>query len=213
MMKTCSLPFLEIVNYYEGRSDASAQQRVRRHLADGCESCRARLTWMQQYLPALHSALTEDAVSAPEAALALARRIVRDRLPAPAPVPLRQRIAQLLFDSLRPLSPATARRSAGPEVQKLYATENCYVEVWIEPMQEGGCYLIGQMVSRSDSTPLRPQSAALIRQDGSRTPARLEGNEFHFASVAQGIYQIGISLGEEEILLPEVLVGETGTPL
>ena len=209
-MKKCSVPFLKIVNYYEGRSDAPTHERLRHHLENGCESCSNRLTWIQQFLPALHNALTEDTMSAPEAALALARQIVRDRFPTPVRPPLRQRIAQLLFDSHRPVIPATARRSDGPEAQKLYATEDYYVEIWIEPMQEGGCYLIGQAVSKSDSTPLHPQSVALLGRDGSQRVARQEGNEFHLASVPEGSYQMSVSLDYEEILLPEVLVGEPG---
>ena len=209
-MKKCSLQFLEIVNYYEGRSDASTQERLRQHLESGCESCRNRLKWMHHFLPALHDALTEEVVSAPEAALASARQIVRDRFPAPIRPPLPQRIAQLLFDSHRPLSPATARRFAGPEAQRLYATEEYYIEIWIEPMQEGNYYLIGQAVSKSGRTPLHPQSVTLLGRYGIHATARQEGNEFHLASVPEGIYQINVSLDKEEILLPEVLVGEAG---
>jgi len=210
-MQNCSVPFLEIVDYYEGRNGAAAQERVRQHLENGCEDCRTRLTWIQQFLPALHSALAQEAISAPEAALALARLIVRDRLPVHVLPPLRQRIAQLLFDSRRPLIPATARRPVGREAQALYATEDYYVEVWIEPMQEGGYYLIGQTVSRADRTPLRPQRVVLISPEGTRTSASLDGNEFHFAAVAEGLYRIGVSLDTEEVILPEVLVGEEDT--
>jgi hypothetical protein len=207
-MKNCLVPFEEIVNYYEGRDAASTQERVRRHLENGCERCRTRLVSLQQLLPALHDAVKGEAISAPEAALALARRIARDRRPAPTHPPLRQRIAQLLFDSRQALSPATARRTVGPKTQKLYATEDHYIEVWSERMPEGACYLIGQTVAKSDNTPLRPQSVALLGPEGSRRQAIQEGNEFHLPAVADGSYRICIALEREEILLPEFVVGE-----
>jgi hypothetical protein len=82
-MKNCSVTFEEIIEHYEERSDASTQARVLRHLENGCAHCRERLTWLHQFLPALHDVITKESISAPETALALARQIARDRLPAP----------------------------------------------------------------------------------------------------------------------------------
>jgi hypothetical protein len=82
-MKNCSVTFEEIIEHYEERGDASTQARVLRHLENGCAQCRERLTWLQQFLPALHDVITKESIPAPETALALARQIARDRLPVP----------------------------------------------------------------------------------------------------------------------------------
>ena len=207
-MKNCSIPFDAIVTFYEGRSAPETEAQVRQHLEAGCPHCQEHLAWIRQYLPALHSAVTEETLSAPASALNRARQIARDRRPVPIRPPLLERVAQLLFDSLQPVGLAAARGSAGPEAQKLYATEEHYIEVWIERMQEGGYYLIGQMLSKRDRTPALPQSVTLIAENGRRTQARQEGIEFHLASVDPGVYQMRLRLEEEEILLPEVLVGK-----
>ena len=205
-MKKCATAFVDIVNFREGNGDFPANERVRRHLEDGCEICRERLTWLQECLPALHTAVTEDAISAPEQALALARQILRERRATMAQ-PLLERIAVLLFDSHHPFRPVAVRGSMGPQSQKLYATEDHYVEVWIERLQEGGYYLIGQIATKSGSTSVRPHSVSLIGQDGARIRERPTGTEFHLASVAGGTYEMRLRLDNEVIVMPEVLVG------
>ena len=205
-MKPCSHSFDDIVNFYEGRSDAATEATLRRHLHDGCPQCQERLAWARQFLPALHDAVQEASLSAPETALARARQIARDRRPAPAPR-LRERVAQLLFDSRRSLAAAPVRGGAEPEAQQLYATETHYIEIWSEATQDGKRYLIGQAVTRDAKIPVRPRSATLVANDGRQIPASMEAAEFHLAFVEAGAYELRIHLEDEMIVLPEMQVG------
>ncbi|HLK58182.1 MAG TPA: hypothetical protein VKU00_16565, partial [Chthonomonadaceae bacterium] len=193
-MRNCTLPFVEIMDYFEGRSASTQEARVQQHLESGCDRCRQRLTWLQQFLPAIHQAFTQTAASAPETALARARQIARERRPTPTRPSLRERIAQLLFDSRHPLSPAAVRGSANPETQQLYDADTYFVEIWLERVKEGVYYLICQTVGKGGSAPVPPESVALIAQDGARMQARQEGNEFHIAAVNPGVYQMRLRL-------------------
>ena len=206
-MENCSVSFEAIVDYYEERSDATTQERIRQHLESGCESCQIRLSWLQKFLPALRAAVTRQTLSAPEEALALARQIARDRLRTVEDQPIRRRVAESLFDSRLNAKPATEQGTVGYEVQRLYGTDDHYIDVRIERMQEGEYSLAVQTVSRTENAPVRAQSVALVGPDGSRRQAEQEGNEFRLFSVTVGSYQICISLETEEILLPEFTVG------
>lgn len=210
-MNRCFVTFELLMDYREGRADATTQARVRTHLDAGCDDCRERLAWLEAALPTLHAALTEAETPAPESLVAYARDLFRERTRAPERPSIRQVLARLLFDSRNANSPALAGMRAVSEgsraYQCLYETEAYLIDLWEEHTPDDRSYLIGQAYSKSDNRSVLPESVVLTTAENDLLNASMEANEFHLPSVSSGTYQLRLRFPDEEILLNDVTVG------
>lgn len=201
-MDTCDFSFEELVDFHEGR--AADPSGMREHLREGCSRCAERLEWLRLYLPAVRSALGPEHGPSP-AALAFVRNLARTPAAvSPGPAVLFT-LARLVFDG-RSGPAAGTRRTGGEAFHRLYETDEHSITLWEEPAS-GASYVIGQAYSRPDGEPLTPQSVVGSSSEGVSWSAEIQGQEFHFASLSPGAYDLHLFLGEAEVRLVEVEIG------
>lgn len=212
IMNHCTISFETLMDYRENRLGAAVARRVRQHVIRGCAACQERLAWMEAFLPALHAALTMEETPVPAGALTFARNIARERPLAPPPVPEQptwiERLARVLFDSRQTPALAGARGQSAQAFRMVFGAENCHIDLWAEWERDGPGYLIGQIVPRDGSAPLRAESVTLTAEDGRLLAATWEANEFHIAAVPAGTYMLRIRRDGEEIIAPDVRLYE-----
>ena len=202
-MKKCGIAFETLVDYQEGRADAVTTEQVQTHLASGCNDCQSSLVRLNRMLAALPEA---DRLHVPEAALDRARNIFRERARhlKPERVPVR---ARLVFDSRFDLALSGARGEESQSTQLLYETDTHDVDLWQEKADSEHWYLIGQIFPKSGGDPLVAESVTLIPADGPSLTTSAVDAEFHLPSVLSGLYELRLQIGEEEIIVPDVLLG------
>lgn len=205
-MKRCDIVFDTLLDVFEGRADSKTTERVRAHLAQGCENCRTQLAWIEQFIPALHHAVTEEEPQVSATALLAARNIARERQAARLKTPLLARIAQLLFDNRQAMMPAGAR-GGGRATQMLYATDEHFIDLWLERKQKGDWYMIGLALPRSGGEAITPDRVVLSDRDSNPLIAEFEASEFHLPSVLAGTYQLQVQVGDIEITVPDIAIG------
>ena len=201
-MGTCSITFDVLLDYYEKRLDPATADQIRSHLESGCESCRKTCAWMLHVLPELEQLSRDLHISSDS--LAHTRALFRTRF---TEAPLAVCRADLILDSRRNPATAGVRDVAGANVQMLYGTEDYDVDLWQESMEGGLWYLIGQVFPKSDGEAITPQTVVLNSVDGRAFAATPVPGEFHARSIPQGTYQIRVLLSDQEIVLPDVVVG------
>ena len=205
-MNRCNVSLELLLDYREGRSDVEEAGRLREHLAAGCERCTDQLVWIEQNLPALRQALAGLA-AAPARALDRARRIARQGMVAPAHRLTVVQLARLVFDSRQ--SPLVgARGAASGAVRRLYETADYLVDLMEEPEVSGSSYLIGQVHQRADGEPVDAVAAVLAIAGAEPVAARAEGSEFHLPGLTAGTYELKIRIGEAELLIPALILGD-----
>jgi hypothetical protein len=206
-VKHCGIALETLADYQDGRADQATAEQVVTHLDQDCAHCLQNLSWLQHTRETLREA---HAVTAPEAALARAHAIFRERFrPAPTSNALLSWLASLQFDSRRS-APALAGARGGKRegVQLVYTTENHDIELFQEPAEQGKWYMIGQVMPREGEETIVPQEIVLTERGGSRLTFHPEAEEFHLPAVPEGLYEISLRLAEGEIKMTDVGVGQ-----
>jgi hypothetical protein len=205
IIETCDVTWEALAECREGHADGPAQARLNRHLAEGCRECLTRVAWLDRASQALRAPALAPA---PEAVQRRARALFRERTTQPSarPWPL---MARLLFDQRA--MPAFARGEAEPgaAAHRVYAVADREIDIWEEKQPGGVSYLIGQVVTAGQTAP--PLASVSLSAEGKDVQAAdLEEDEFHLPGVRPGTYTLtlvlGEDLGEETILIPEVVV-------
>jgi hypothetical protein len=205
-MNQCQITFETLVDFYEGRTDTVLTRRLRRHLDQNCAECNRRLEWLGLFMPALHRAVTEETPVVPAAVLASARNIARQRSHK-AQEPLLVRMARLVFDS-RLAQPAFGARSGNTgDLQQVYSTDENDVDLWQERQTADNWYLIGQVLPKDGGEPITPAEVVLSTPDGRRFTTLPEAEEFTVRDVPPGTYRVRLRLADQEIVLPDVIIG------
>jgi hypothetical protein len=199
----CRVKLEELLDLDEGRAAPAEAERLRAHLASGCEACSARVSEFGQ-LGRLRSVMRQGELdSAPDHVLSRARDLFRERFVKPARRPL---FAQLVFDSRSRLALSGARGAESGQIQALYSTGEHDVDLWQEQDPEGRWYVICQVLPKSGGTPVEVEEAALS-VPGARYTASRQGSEIHLESIPSGIYTLQIGLPDAEITADAVQVG------
>lgn len=211
-MNVCRISPVSRLDYREGRADSRTAARIRQHLENGCIACRTDMEWFGTFMPALQATLNEEAPSVSERALEFAYDLMPSRAPEPARVPRRILTARLIFDSLRPTGQlAYAREAASSSIHAVYRADQIDVDVWQEKAGDRRWVLIGQALPVGEAVLTAPQHVSLLSNGAvSRSEpqqAVLEDGEFTFDSVAGGEYTLRLQWDDQEILLPDLIVG------
>lgn len=193
----------ELFDYLRGQGAEAERAAIAAHLETGCPHCLENQRWLRAVE---RLAAEDDSITFPEQVIA--RVVSRFREQAASRPPLRQLIAQLIFDSLFPQRLAPVRSAAGSETpavsrQVLYRAEGYDIDLRFERHDETED-LIGQVQAGHSTTPAnypvqlwREDSAAFSTQTNAR-------GIFRFTGIPAGSYQLKIQVPEGEISIPQM---------
>jgi hypothetical protein len=198
--RKCRIAYEELLELSDGRIEAASAERLREHLAAGCQSCEAQMAQIER----LRSVMREGELSsAPEHVVTRAKELFRERFVKPA---RRSLLAHLMFDSRDRLAMAGARGTESGQIQTLYSTPEHDVDLWQERGADGHWYVIGQVMPKVGGSPVQPANAVLRSEQASLTSTSI-GGEFHLASVPPGTYTLQIALSDLQITAEGVVIG------
>ncbi len=200
-MMRCAISFETLLNFYEEDVDNNNKSLINSHIAAECPSCLSRLQWIQRTLSSL-TELQSDTV--PDYAFAPATALFREKYTKQKRSSL---LVKLLFDSRNQLSPAFARGNRSSGYHLLFSSSDHNIELWLEEEQPQKWYIIGQVLSENDKTEIIPQQVNLTPAGGADISIHPGASEFHIPSVSSGLYQIDITLSDQDICLRNVSVG------
>jgi hypothetical protein len=164
---------------------------------------------LARFVPALHRSISAPLPNVSAAALELAQNIARERQPATAP--LLVRLARLVFDSRQAQPAFGARNLEQGELQLVYSTEEYDVDLWQEHQQADRWYVIGQVLPKEGGEPLMPEQVTLsaieTETPGRQFTAEADEGEFTAREVPAGTYEVRVRLSDQEIVLPDVVIG------
>lgn len=127
------IPYTQLVDWVDGRLTPDQQAAITAHL-DGCMRCRTEAARIEHMLVTMQ---TDNSQDAPQALIARAVQLFRNRAVAPAPS-LVQRLAAVLRFESTPLTPAFGLRGeSASERQLLFAAGDYDVDLRIAPSPAG----------------------------------------------------------------------------
>jgi hypothetical protein len=201
-VKRCSISFETLADYYDGRANQTAAERIREHLSVECDHCRENLAWLER---AAHTMREVERVQVPHHLVDRLHALYGERFRMPV---RRSLLARLSFDS-RSMQAFAGARGASEEAFELnYSTDLHDIEIWEEPAGQGNWYLIGQILPREGEDVLQPQQVVLSAEDGTQLSVTPEMPEFHLPAVPAGVYQVTVRFPDSEILIPGFSVGQ-----
>lgn len=198
-MKPCTFDFEKLLDAYEGRSARADRERVLQHITNGCKSCSQGWAWIERSLSAASSLAGPQP---PDWCTARATLLFRDRYAQPARPTL---FARLLLDSRRPATAALARSARDASHYVVYTTELYDVELWQEAVGKDSAYVIGQVLCKNGGA-VEVRSARLTGEGGQAFQADGRADEFHLPAVAPGVYELQLSLADQEIWVPDLRI-------
>ena len=200
-MGKCRIAYENLLSYVDGRASAEESEALRRHLESDCAECKTTLRSLTRALNALRGPVS---LHAPEAVLRRVRANYREQY---RPVERVSLIARLIFDSRAELALSGARSVGDVSFHALYSTDKYDIDLWQEPGEAGRWYVIGQILPNEASPALIPLEASFQSALGETPEVRMEGSEFHIAAVLPGHYVLNLRLANQEITVPDILVG------
>ena len=202
-MKRCGISFETLVDYFEGRAEASAAARVREHLGSGCRTCQDHLAWLENITPTLHEVAR---VPVPQRALDSAYTLFRERFPVP---PRPSLLAFLQFDgrASSSLILSGARSAAQERFELIYSTDDYDIDLFQEPTEEGTWFLIGQILPKKEDAEIVAQQIVMTATDGKQVVVTPLKEEFYLPSLPAGTYEMRLQLAESDLVIPAVEVG------
>lgn len=184
-----------LLDYLDGRLDASDRRRVEDHLGGSCTPCRERLLEIGRLVRTMRA---DRSSPIPDSVRARALRVFGD-LPEVAPAPLRPwRSASLVFDSAVAPLPAMVRRSTGEARWLRYALGEHTLEIEAEPETTGIWTLRGRL-----DLPEPALHHIEIEAQGERLSTWPDaGGRFALEHVPAGPWAITVRGPEERFRLP-----------
>jgi anti-sigma factor RsiW len=197
MNRLSHIEFATLADFSEGRLGAAESSAVQAHLS-GCADCAGQAARLGAVTGLMRNDATEDAPRYARAAVAALFRARRQ----PAPSPLRRVLAALKFDSLQ-MTPALGVRSgAAAARQLLFSAGDIELHLQISPAAEKW-QVTGQVLGPCAGGEVE------LRGAGETLSAALnELCEFTLAPLAAGVYALALRLGELELEVPELAIGE-----
>lgn len=202
-----------LLEYVRAQLAVNERTEIALHLAAGCRSCQENLRWLEE---AVGLAAADRSYALPEELILQVVAQFRVQ-PVTSSSPVRQFLAQLIFDSfiLRPLAEVRALPTGSSAVagrQLHYQTEDYDIDLRFErPEGSETEDVIGQILTRrrqvSQAEPPETVrlSVRLLRGEdeveSSQTDAR---GVFRFARIPSGIYNLRVRVPEGEINLDAV---------
>jgi hypothetical protein len=201
-MKCLSL--ISLYYYLQNPRRLIEGSRIAAHLSSGCPVCNHNLQWLEGVTL---SASEDRSFDFPEATIAAV--VARFKEWTVTRTPIRQRIAQLVFDSLNLPQLADVRSgSVGMGArQMLYHADGYDIDLRFELSDETDEErLIGQVLPEHwDATELSQFKIQLLQDNAvvSATNTNAHG-VFKIAQLASGVYDLKVSVPEAEINIEQV---------
>lgn len=193
------IPFEQLADLAEERTPAEERGALLQHIA-ACPRCEGELMPLQQLIMTMR---TDTAVDAPRDVIAHARNVFRHGASLKSASLVRRIVAALTFDSLTS-APAFGMRSgqAGTR-QLLFSAEGNDIDLRISA-QADGWVISGQVLGATSKS-----ADALLQGDAHSTMAVLNDlSEFSFAPVPPGNYKLNVRLGDVEVEVQQLELGE-----
>jgi hypothetical protein len=199
--------FSELLDWLEGRLPPDQAQAVAERLETADAATQADLDWLRLFLQARKSVQ----IASPPTSV---REALKQRFAAYAeaqqPPGLFQRLlATLTFDSR--VQPATAglrsaqRADESPQQQLIYSTEAAEIALTIQPILPNKNFTVTGQIFPAGDAPAQAFSIQLLREVqeiGLATADEL--GEFSFANLPAGEYDIVVSAGQYEVVIPSL---------
>jgi anti-sigma factor RsiW len=196
------IEFATLADFVEDRLDASARADVQAHLS-ACADCAGQAAQLGEVTGLMRGDAMEDAPRYARIAATNLFRARRQTAKQPVESSLRRVLAALKFDSLG-MTPAFGIRSASAtERQLLFTAYDNELHLQIAPAAERW-QITGQVLG-----PCAGGAVELRGADETLSVTLNELCEFTLAPVVAGTYALRLRLGDVEMEIPELLVGES----
>ncbi len=197
--------FSELLDWLEGRLPPDQAQAVAERLETADAATQADLDWLRLFLQARQSV---QFVSPPPSVRQALKGRFADYAQARQPPGLFQRwLATLTFDSRAQATTAGLRSVAdeGPQRQLIYNTESAEVAITIQSGLPNKNFIVTGQIFPVGETPADAFSIQLLRDAHEVHLATAdELGEFTFANLPEGHYEMIISAGEYELVVPSL---------
>lgn len=192
-----------LINYYENNLPEVEQVKVKKHLAQPCEQCGAKINHLRSVFSIT---ATDRTIAPPAAVLQQAVALFQKRGPAPA-TPLQRILAALQFDSRMQLSPAAFRGIARSR-QLLYSAQDIDIDLQLTP-EQGGQNLIGQIITPSQEWESHTHAFVCLEDQSSNllygTETDSQG-QFSFRQIEPGNYNLVLATANQEIAILDLAI-------
>ena len=207
MNKSNVPPFAELLDWLEGRLPPDKAQALAERLQSADAATQADLDWLRLFLQARQS--VHFASPPPGVRETLKQRFAAYAEAPEPPGPFQRWLATLTFDSRA--QPVTAGlRSAqlaqeGQQRQLIYTTEAAEIALNVHSIRPDKDFMVtGQIFPTADS-PTHAFSIQLLRDAGEVALAAAdELGEFTFADIPAGEYDMVVSAGQYEVVIPSL---------
>ncbi|HWQ31551.1 MAG TPA: zf-HC2 domain-containing protein [Blastocatellia bacterium] len=199
------LSLASLLDYLHGHLSEAERADIAAHLAAGCPHCLENQRWLEEIQ---RLTAQDDSIEFPEPVIA---SIVAG-FKRQARQPLRQLIAQLIFDSLFPQQLAPVRADLAGEAapvsrQALYRAEGYDIDLRFERTGEAdGEDLIGQILAgHTDRAELDGLTVQLLCDNSEASSTRTNARGiFRFTRLPAGACDLKIHVPEGEISIPQL---------
>jgi len=207
MNKSNAPRFSELLDWLEGRLPPDKARAVSERLQSADAATQADLDWLRLFLQAHQS--VQFASPPPSVRETLKQRFAAYIEAREPPGPFQRWLATLTFDSRAQPVTAGLRSAAevGQQRQLIYATEAAEIALTVQSsLPDKNFNVAGQIFPLGD-TPTYTFSIQLLREAGEVALAAAdELGEFSFADLPAGEYDMVVSAGQYEVVIPSLLL-------
>ena len=205
MNESNALRFSELLDWLEGRLPPDQARVVAKRLQAADAATQADLDWLQLFLQARQS--VQFASPPPGVRETLKQRFAAYAEAREPPSPFQRWLATLTFDSRAQPVTAGLRSAAegGPQRQLIYTTEAAEIALTVQPTLPTKKFIVAGQVFPASDISAHAFSIQLLRDiEEVDLVATNELGEFTFGDLPAGDYDIVVSAGQFEVVLPSL---------
>ncbi|MEJ5246493.1 anti-sigma factor family protein [Caldilinea sp.] len=197
------LSYEQLVDWVEGRLSAEQQAAIQSHL-NACARCRKQAARIERMTAVMRS---DAGVDAPPELITRAVKLFQRRASEPTPGLLQRWVATLSFES-RTLAPAFGLRSQSvAELQQIYNADGFDIDLRIAP--DATAWTVSGQVLGVEKAEVAGV-ATLVGGELTLHASLSDDLFFRFVGVQSGRYTLIVRLGAVELVVEDLVVGESG---
>jgi hypothetical protein len=207
MNKSNKSHFSELLDWLEGRLPPEKARAVAERLEAADAATQADLDWLRLFLQASQS--VQFASPPPGVRDTLKQRFAAYAAAREPPSPFQRWLATMTFDSR--MQPVTAglrsaqRAEEGQRRQLIYTTEAAEIALTVQPILPDKNFIVTGQIFPMGDTPTHAFGIQLLRDAGEVALAAAdELGEFTFADIPAGEYDLVVSSGQYEVVIPSL---------
>jgi len=202
-------PFSELLDWLEGKLPPDQAQAVAERLETTDEATQADLDWLRLFLQARQS--VQFASPPPSVREALRERFAAYAEARQPPGLFQRLLATLTFDSRAQAATAGLRSAQGAEEgqqrQLIYTTEAAEIALSVRPTLPNKNFTVTGQIFPAGDVPAHAFSIQLLRDVREVDLAAAdELGEFTFTGLPEGDYEMVVSAGEYEVVIPSLIL-------